>query len=116
VTLMPSAGKLTFAKILLFGLGPSAAVDEAACRATCRQMAVSSSRLGLTRIAVAPPGRVRDRVSARAALEMLVEEIGAEDGRELIVVETIAAQREMADVLRRLRPGETARERDAVHG
>jgi len=116
VTLMPSAGRLPFAKILLFGLGPSEATSDAVCRAACRQMAVATTRLGLQRIAIAPPGRVHDRVSARSALEILIEEMGAEGSRELIVVETIAGQRDMAEVLRRLRPGESTRERDAVHG
>ena len=116
VTLMPSAGRMSFAKILLFGLGPSDEVGEAGCRAACRLMAVTASRLGLARIAVAPPGRLRDRVSARAALEILLEEMGAEDGREMIVIESVAGQREMADVLRRVRPGEFTRDRDAVSG
>jgi cytosol aminopeptidase family protein len=115
VTLMPAAGRLPFAKILLFGLGPSQSLSDALCRAVCRQIAQVTSRLGLVRIAVAPPGRLHDRVSAPRALETLIDEMSAEGGRELIVIESIAGQREMAEVLRRLQPGEFVRDREA-HG
>jgi hypothetical protein len=114
VTLMPAQGRLTFSKVLVFGLGPSAAMSEAVCRSACRQMALSTARMGMRRIAVAPPGRLRDLVSARRALETLLEEMSEGEDRELIVIESIAGQREMAEALRRLRPAEFLR--DAAHG
>lgn len=49
VTLMPSAGRLSFPKILLFGIGPSEATSDVVCRAACRQMAATTARLGLQR-------------------------------------------------------------------
>jgi len=114
VTLMPAMGRLTFSKILLFGLGPSDAMSDAVCRSVCRQMAVATARMGWRRVAIAPPGRLRDLVSAHRALETLLEEMNTEDDLELIVIESIAGQREMAEVLRRLRPAEFLR--DTAHG
>jgi len=114
VMLMPAAGRLSFHKIVLFGLGPESAVTEAVCRSVCRQMAVRSARMGLQRIVVSPPGRLRDRISPRQALEILIEEMNGGEVRDLIVIESIAGHREMAEALRRLRPAEFIR--DAAPG
>jgi hypothetical protein len=114
VMLMPAAGRLPFGKILLFGLGPEQSLSAAVCRDVCRQMAERTARLGLQRIVVSPPGRLHDRLSAPEALETLIDAMGDDHVRDVIVIESIAGQREMADVLRRLRPAEFIR--DAVPG
>jgi hypothetical protein len=101
----PSAGgrrRLPFPKLVLFGLGPSERFDEPHARAAARRILDVVARLGITRCALAPPGRSTGRLSARRALELFLDEAArAQAPAELVVVESTAGQKEAADLARK---------------
>ena len=73
VLLMPGRPKMSFDKILLFGVGPVAGFDEARCRTAIHHMMETIERLR-SRIAVVElPGRQDDRIAADRAADMLLE-------------------------------------------
>jgi hypothetical protein len=89
--------------LILFGLGPGEGFDEARAREAARRILDVVQRLGVTRYALAPPGRSTGRLSARRALELYLEEARAVAGApaELMVVESLAGQKEAADLGRK---------------
>ena len=114
VTLFPpSAQRLPFPRLLLFGLGESdapAPFAEADYRAAVRAMRDVVARAGVTRYAVQPPGRATGLIAPRRALELWLE-VAASDGREaeVTIVESPSGQKEMAEALRKSLEGPSRR-------
>jgi hypothetical protein len=95
--------RLPFERLVMFGLGPSERFDETCARDAARKIGITTTKLGLKRWALAPPGRSTGRLSARRALELCLAELDAGHQRpgELVVVESPAGQKEAADLARR---------------
>jgi hypothetical protein len=97
--------KLGFPQLLLFGLGPGERFSESAARDASRKIFEISGRMAWKRAALVLPGRSTGRLSARRALELLLDE-EKRPGHgskldELMVVESVAGQKEAADLARR---------------
>jgi hypothetical protein len=102
--LVPARPKLAVEKLFMFGLGPRAALDDAA-RARAQQHMLDTLALARVRTsALVLPGRSVLAVPAADAFETFVRAaLPREDHDELIVLEPHAAQREMEPVLERER-------------
>ena len=97
--LLPSAGRLSTQKVLLFGVGTQAQFGEERYRDVMRRMQHKLLAMGARRYLLAPPGRESGRIGPRRALEMLLEESRPFDA-EVVVIESVAGQKEMAEILR----------------
>lgn len=102
--LMPSNRRLPWRLTLAVGLGPIAELDEARVTRALRQVLTTMRGLGLQRLALAPPGREGERIPAKRALQLFLEE--AERTlpgvlAEVTLVETPAAQKELGDAVRK---------------
>jgi len=97
--LLPSAGRLSVHKVLLFGVGTQAQFGEERYRDVMRRMQHKLIAMGARRYLLAPPGRESGRIGPRRALEMLLEESRPFDA-EVVVIESVAGQKEMAEILR----------------
>lgn len=102
VTLYPG-GRVVFPRLLLVGLGRSDAFDENTARRAADDIATAVTKLGVQRVALSLPGRSIGRLSARRALEIYLEVADKHDGHppDLYVVESVAGQKEAADLARR---------------
>ena len=100
-TLYPPNGagakRLPFLRLLLIGLGAADRFDEKAAHEAARLIADKMAKLGAPRYALVPPGRSTGRLSARRALEIYLE--AAKTG-EVVVIESVAGQKEAAEVTR----------------
>ncbi len=107
-TLVPSQGRLTFDKIVLFGLGPRAEFGEARYTSVVRATAESLARLRLRNAVAALPGRATGEVGPADAVRWLLAETAADVAiDELVLLDEPDAKRLMAPVVeaerRRLR-------------
>ncbi len=101
-TLYPPGRRLPFSRLVLFGLGPGDGFDEKRAREAARKILDVVARLNVKRYAVAPPGRSTGRLSARRAIELYLDEAhAAARTEEVVVVESVAGQKEAADLARR---------------
>ena len=101
VTLYPPGKRLPFARLLLVGLGPGDRFDEKAAHEVSRVIADKMRKLGIARYALVPPGRSTGRLSARRALEIYLGEAQkAQAAADVVVVESVAGQKEAADLAR----------------
>lgn len=101
-TMLPPAGRrLTFPRLVLFGLGDSERFDEERYRQEVRRIRMVLARAGIKRYALQPPGRASGLIAARRALEIWLEE-AQRDGNEaeVTIIETPGGQKEMAEALR----------------
>ncbi|MEK6608238.1 MAG: M17 family peptidase N-terminal domain-containing protein [Myxococcota bacterium] len=103
VLLMPAGRRLPFPKVFLFGLGPGRNFSELRYRDAVRRTWDVVRGVGVRRFALAAPGRAREAIPARRALELLLGELSGERDVEVLVIEALAAQKEMAAVLRQAR-------------
>ena len=111
VTLYPPGKRLPFQRLLLVGLGAADRFDEKAAQEASRLIADKMKKLGNPRYALVPPGRSTGRLSARRALEIYLAEANkAQAAADLVVVESVAGQKEAAELARQPanRPGEHA--------
>ncbi|MFO0710579.1 MAG: M17 family peptidase N-terminal domain-containing protein [Sandaracinus sp.] len=69
--LVPTAGRLSFDKVLLVGAGPSAGLDAAQARRTVRAMLEVLDGLRIRRAAIALPGRTWELLEAVTAMDVL---------------------------------------------
>ncbi len=108
--LLPTGPRLPWRRLLLYGLGPTARFDERVARDAARELLAAlralapGSAAAPTTLALVPPGRSTGALSARRALELLLDEGGAalrESGHHLAIVESIAGQKEAAELARR---------------
>jgi len=98
----PAARRLTFARLLLFGLGPSEGYDEARYREDVRRIRSVVAKAGFSRYALQPPGRATGLVAARRALELWLDQAKRDQlGADVTLIETPAGQKEMAEALRK---------------
>ena len=98
-TLLP-AQRLPFQKLLLFGLGEADRFDEVRYRDAVRELRQVIERLGVSRYALALPGRSTGLIMARRALELWLDGSGppgSESDKEVWLVEPQAAQKEMSE-------------------
>jgi hypothetical protein len=101
ITLYPSGARLPFQRLVLFGLGPQEKFDEDLATEANRRILNAIDKMALARFAMVPPGRSTGRLSARRALELLLEVDRARpttSARELWVVESTAGQKEAAEL------------------
>jgi hypothetical protein len=99
-TLYPPGKRLPFQRLLLVGLGAADRFDEKAAHEACRLIADKMRKLGQARYALVPPGRSTGRLSARRALEIYLAEAGKENAADVVVVESVAGQKEAAELAR----------------
>jgi hypothetical protein len=100
--LPPAARRLTFPRLLLFGLGPSEAYDEARYREDVRRIRNVVHKAGFTRYALQPPGRASGLVAPRRALELWLDQAKKDQlSADVTLIESTAAQKEMAEALRK---------------
>lgn len=98
--LMPTGRRLGFDSIFLFGLGPSESFDDERYREQVREIRSVLDAARVKSFALQPPGRATGLIAARRALEIWMEEwerLG--DDKEVHIVDTPGAQKEMADIL-----------------
>ena len=99
--LLPTGRRLSFGRILVFGLGDSSRFDEDIYRQYVRWFRDVLRRAKLDTYAVQPPGRALGFIGARRALELWLEEADKEDyGEEIAIIDTHGGQKEMAELLR----------------
>jgi cytosol aminopeptidase family protein len=96
-TLYPPGRRLPFARLVLVGLGAADRFDEVAARQVSGIIGDKMRRLAVGRYALVPPGRSTGRLSARRALEIYLEATAATD---VVVVESVAGQKEAAELTR----------------
>jgi hypothetical protein len=96
-TLYPPGKRLPFGRLLLVGLGAAERFDEGAAREASAAIVDKMRRLGAGRYALVPPGRSTGRLSARRALEIYLAEGPDAD---VVVVESVAGQKEAAELTR----------------
>lgn len=110
VMMIPGRPRLTFDKILIFGLGPRSTFDDARFRHTLHHMLDTVDGLG-TRVAVVQlPGRQDDQIRPERATDMLLETVAHDESRRHDVwtlVESTASRRRiqqhMVEERRRIR-------------
>jgi hypothetical protein len=104
VTMYPPGKRLPFARLILVGLGAADRFDEKAAHDVSRLIADKMVKLGQPRYALVPPGRSTGRLSARRALEIYLGEAGKADvATDVVVVESVAGQKEAAELARQPR-------------
>jgi cytosol aminopeptidase family protein len=104
VTLYPPGKRLPFARLLLVGLGAADRFDEKVAHDAGRLIADKMRKLGTARYALVPPGRSTGRLSARRALEIYLDEANqAHTAADLVVIESVAGQKEAAELARQPR-------------
>jgi len=98
--LMPPGRRLRFARVFVFGLGAAADWSDERYREEIREISAVLAAAGVKSFAIQPPGRATGLVAARRALEVWMEEWERRgDEREVFVVDSPGAQKEMADIL-----------------
>jgi len=101
VTLYPPGKRLPFQRLLLVGLGAADRFDEKAAHEVSRLIADKMRKLKQPRYALVPPGRSTGRLSARRALEIYLAELHDTDASaDVLVVESVAGQKEAAELTR----------------
>jgi hypothetical protein len=99
--LLPPGRRLSFSRLLLFGLGDSFKFSEETYRQHVRWIRDVVHRAGLASYALQPPGRATGVIGARRALELWLEESEkARREEDVAVIDTPGGQKEMAEILR----------------
>jgi len=105
-TLFPSANRLPWRLVLAVGAGPRADFSEKRLKALVRRALKSLQGLGISRAALALPGRDRDAagpsLSARRTLDVVLGEVEAPPRllSELTVIVPPASQKELSEAVR----------------
>jgi hypothetical protein len=102
--LVPSNRRLPWRLTLAVGLGPSADFDEKRAPVAICQVLTTMRGMSLGRLTLSLPGRDGDRLPARRALQLFLEETektlpGVLE--EVTLIETPAAQKELGDAVRK---------------
>jgi hypothetical protein len=114
--LLPTGPRLPFSRIVLYGLGRVETFDEVAARVATRELLRALRKVApqpdpraLTpaeppTLALVPPGRSTGALSARRALELVLDEVDAELGdpsaARVVVLESAAGQKEAGELVR----------------
>ncbi len=96
-TLLP-ASRVGFAKLVLLGLGIAQEFNEERFCSAMRLIERVAAELGSQRIALALPGRGTGQIRARRAMELCRDD-GALEGLEVLLIETLAGQKDMGDFM-----------------
>jgi hypothetical protein len=101
ILMLPPGKRMTFPRVLLFGLGNSARFDDEQFRQHVRWIRDVVNRARIDEYALQPPGRATGLIAARRALELWLDE-EAKDAREtnVAIIDRPGAHKEMAEVLR----------------
>jgi len=100
VTLVPGRPRLPFDKLLLFGAGASTDFDAVRFDLLTARILVTLDGLLLKNLALALPGRSTGRVSPADAIRwFLSAEIDRHDLDEVIILDELDAQKQMAPVV-----------------
>ena len=97
--LFPPGRRLTFSRLLLFGLGPSTGYSDTDLRRHLRWMRTVATTAGASSFALEAPGRATGHIGARRALEIVLDETDSLDGTVLLV-DNASGHKDMADLLR----------------
>ena len=100
-TLFPAGKRLTWRSVLALGMGPWREFSETNFRAAVGRAVEAMRGLHLRKVAMALPGREGDRVSPRRAIEIVIDVTAAAPLDEILLIEPPAAQKEMAEFLRK---------------
>ena len=104
VTMYPPGKRLPWGRLLLVGLGAADRFDEKAAYEASRMIVDKMTKLTTRRYALVPPGRSTGRLSARRALEIYIDEAQkANVAIDVVVVESVAGQKEAAELARQPR-------------
>ncbi len=98
--MLPPGRRLTFRRLVLFGLGRSDSFDDETFRQHARWIRDVVGRAGVSSYALQPPGRATGLIGARRALELWLEESGHDGDNDVAIIDTQHGQKEMAEVLR----------------
>ena len=91
-------------KLFLFGLGPQQDFDDDRLRRATERMLEVGTRARVRAMALVLPGRSTGRVSAASAIESFVQATTARrEQDEVVLIETLEAQKEMDPILQRER-------------
>ena len=102
--LVPLRPRLLVDKLLLFGLGPEAEFDETRAAEATRRMLAAAVRARMRAMALVLPGRNTGCISAVTAMESFVQATAnSRDHDEVVLIETLEAQKEMDPILQRER-------------
>lgn len=94
VILVPGKPKLPFDKILLFGIGPTAAFGETEFRSVIEQILATLEGLRARTAVVELPGRHLGAIAADRAADVLLESVGTRREHDVwTLVEPVDAQR-----------------------
>ena len=105
-TLFPSANRLPWRLVLAVGVGPRADFSEKRLKALVRRTLKTLQGLGISRAALALPGRDRDAagpsLSARRTLDVVLGEVEASPRvlSDVTVIVPLAAQKELSEAVR----------------
>jgi cytosol aminopeptidase family protein len=111
--LMPSNRRLPWRLMLAVGLGPSAELDEPRAAQAMQRVLGTMRGMGLARLTLALPGREGERLGARRALQLFLDEtekILPGVLEEITLIESPAGQKELGDAVRRRGAAARARE------
>lgn len=97
--LLPPGRRLTFQRLMLFGVGPSTGYGEAELRRDVRWMRDVATAAGIVDFAIEAPGRATGLIGARRALEVVLDETDRRDGTVLLI-DNPSGQKDMAELLR----------------
>lgn len=103
VVLLPAGRRLPFPKVFLFGLGSSRNFTELRYRDAVRKIWDVVRNVGARSFALSAPGRSREAIAPRRAIEVLLQEVVSDRDVEMLLIEPLSVQKEMATVLRQTR-------------
>lgn len=97
--LLPAGRRLSFSKILWFGLGDSKGYTDDRFRADLAWIVGVVSKANISDWAFQPPGRASGLIGARRAIELMLDAQAIGD-RPITLIEDPAGQKDIAEVLR----------------
>jgi hypothetical protein len=100
-TMYPPGKRLPFGRLLLVGMGEADSFEERVAHEAAALVAETMRKLGVSRYALVPPGRSTGRLSARRALEIFLDTNEGQAGAsDVVIVESVAGQKEAAELTR----------------
>ncbi len=97
--LLPAGRRLSFSKILWFGLGDSKGYTDDRFRKDLTWIVDVVTKANITDWAFQPPGRASGLIGARRAIEIMLDDKALSE-RPLTLIEDPAGQKDIAEVLR----------------
>ncbi len=98
--LLPPGSRLSFDRILLFGLGERRGYGVKQFKRDAERIALVLRRAKSTRYALQPPGRAMGLVAARSAVQIWLD-VAVDDRNtaQVSIIDIPSAQKEMAEIL-----------------